>query len=68
MKATSRQTEILNCIIDTMVCLRDSNDISSPSHYVDMEMEVAKLDLDRADEVKLSDKIAEIITMIQVSK
>jgi hypothetical protein len=64
MKATERQREAIQVCIDTLKCLRDSNDITSPSHFTDAEMEVDKLDLPRGLELALSDSLTDLISAI----
>jgi hypothetical protein len=64
MKATDKQREVIQACIDTLKCLRDSNDITSPSHFTDAEMEVDKLDLPRDLELALSDRLTDLITAI----
>jgi hypothetical protein len=68
MKATERQREVIQVCIDTLKCLRDSNDITSPSHYVDAEMEVYKLDLPRLAEVNLQDRLTDLISAIRLAQ
>jgi hypothetical protein len=65
MKSTEKQREVIQVCIDTLKSLRDSNDITSPSHYVDAEMEVDKLDLPRLAEVNLQDRLTDLITAIR---
>jgi hypothetical protein len=65
MKATDKQREAIQVCIDSLKSLRDSNDITSPSHYVDAEMEVDKLDLPRDVELALADRLTGLITAIR---
>jgi hypothetical protein len=65
MKATDKQREAIGICIDTLKCLRDSNDISSPSHFTDAEMEVDKLDLPRDVELALADRLTGLISAIR---
>jgi hypothetical protein len=66
MKANDKQREAIQVCIDTLKCLRDSNDITSPSHYVDAEMEVDKLDLPRDVELALADRLTDLIISIRL--
>jgi hypothetical protein len=68
MKANDKQREVIQVCIDTLICLRDSNDITSPSHYVDADMEVDKLDLPRDVELALADRLTGLITAIRKVK
>jgi hypothetical protein len=65
MKANEKQREAIQVYIDTLKCLRDSNDITSPSHFTDAEMEVDKLDLQRDVELALADRLTDLITAIR---
>ncbi len=68
MKPTNKQREAIQICIDTLKCLRDSNDITSPSHYVDADMEVDKLDLPRLVELNLQDRLTDLISAIRLVK
>ena len=68
MKATEKQREVIQACIDTLKSLRDSNDITSPSHFTDAEMEVDKLDLPRDVELALADSLTDLITDIRKAK
>jgi hypothetical protein len=68
MKATDKQREAIQVCIDTLKCLRDSNDITSPSHFTDAEMEVDKLDLPRDLELALADRLTDLISAIRLVK
>ena len=68
MKATDKQREAIQVCIDTLQCLRDSNDITSPSHFTDAEMEVDKLDLPRLAEVIFQDRLTDLISAIRLVK
>jgi len=65
MRANEKQREVIQVCIDTLKCLRDSNDITSPSHFTDAEMEVDKLDLPRDVELALADRLTDLITAIR---
>lgn len=68
MRANERQREAIQACIDTLKCLRDSNDITSPSHFTDAEMEVDKLDLPRDVELALADSLTDLITAIRLAQ
>jgi len=68
MKATDKQREAIQVCIDTLQCLRDSNDITSPSHFTDAEMEVDKLDLPRDVELALADRLTDLISAIRLAQ
>jgi hypothetical protein len=68
MKATDKQREAIQVCIDTLKCLRDSNDITSPSHFTDAEMEVDKLDLPRDLELALADRLTDLISAIRLAQ
>jgi hypothetical protein len=68
MKANEKQREAIQVYIDTLKCLRDSNDITSPSHFTDAEMEVDKLDLPRDVELALADRLTDLISAIRLAK
>jgi hypothetical protein len=66
MRANEKQREVIQVCIDTLQCLRDSNDITSPSHFTDAEMEVDKLDLPRDVELALADRLTDLIISIRL--
>jgi hypothetical protein len=68
MTATEKQREVIQACIDTLQCLRDSNDITSPSHFTDAEMEVDKLDLPRDVELALADRLTDLISAIRLAQ
>jgi hypothetical protein len=68
MRANEKQREVIQACIDTLKCLRDSNDITSPSHFTDAEMEVDKLDLPRNVELALADRLTDLISAIRLVK
>jgi hypothetical protein len=68
MKTNGKQREAIEICIDVLKCLRDSNDITSPSHYVDADMEVDKLDLPRLVELNLQDRLTDLISAIRLVK
>jgi hypothetical protein len=68
MKATDKQREAIQVCIDTLKSLLDSNDITSPSHFTDAEMEVDKLDLPRDVELALSDRLTDLISAIRLAQ
>jgi hypothetical protein len=68
MRANEKQREAIQVCIDTLKCLRDSNDITSPSHFTDAEMEVDKLDLPRDVELALADRLTDLISAIRLAK
>lgn len=65
IKPTEKQSGAIGTCIDALKCLRDSNDIGSPSHFADSEMEVSKLDLPREDELELAERLNQLINCIQ---
>jgi hypothetical protein len=65
MKATDKQREAIQTFIDTLESLKHTNDISSPSHYVDSDMEIAKLELPRDTELILENAMTSIIIAIK---
>jgi hypothetical protein len=68
MRANEKQREVIQVCIDTLKCLRDSNDITSPSHFTDAEMEVDKLDLPRLAEVNFQDRLTDLISAIRLAQ
>jgi hypothetical protein len=66
MRANEKQREAIQACIDTLQCLRDSNDITSQSHFTDAEMEVDKLDLPRDVELALADRLTDLISAIRL--
>ena len=68
MRANEKQREAIQVCIDTLKSLRDSNDITSPSHFTDAEMEVDKLDLPRDVELALADSLTDLITAIRLAQ
>jgi hypothetical protein len=65
MKPNTTQLAAIQTCIDALHCLRRTNDITSPSHYVDTEMEVEKLELPTDEEAALSAKLCELIGVIR---
>jgi hypothetical protein len=68
MRANEKQREVIQVCIDTLKSLLDSNDITSPSHFTDAEMEVDKLDLPRDVELALSDRLTDLISAIRLAQ
>jgi hypothetical protein len=68
MRANEKQREVIQVCIDTLICLRDGNDITSPSHFTDAEMEVDKLDLPRDVELALADRLTDLISAIRLAQ
>jgi len=68
MKPNETQLAAIQTCIDCLECLRLTSDITSPSHYVDTEMEVEKLELPTEDEAALSAKLCELIGFIRKLK
>jgi hypothetical protein len=68
MKPNTTQLTAIQTCIDTLRCLTSTNDITSPSHYVDTEMEVEKLELPAEEEEALSAKLCELIGVIRKLK
>lgn len=68
MRANEKQREAIQVCIDTLKSLRDSNDITSPSHFTDAQMEVDKLDLPRDVELALADSLTDLISAIRLAQ
>ena len=68
MKPNTTQLAAIQTCIDTLHCLTRTNDITSPSHYVDTEMEVEKLELPTDEESALSAKLCDLIGVIRKLK
>ena len=68
MKPNTTQLAAIQTCIDTLHCLTSTNDITSPSHYVDTEMEVEKLELPTEEETALSAQLCELIGVIRKLK
>ena len=68
MKVTDIQKDVCNAIIRQASFWRDSNDINSPTHYVDLEeCFLADLD-DKLSEKELQEFINEITNIFQLVK
>jgi len=65
MRPNKTQLAAIQTCIDCLECLRLTNDIKSPSHIVDAELEVDKLELPPSEEVLFAAHLAEVMIMIQ---
>jgi len=65
MKPNETQLAAIQTCIECLECLRLTNDITSPSHIVDAELEVDKLELPPSDQVLFAAHLAEVMIMIQ---
>jgi len=68
MKPNETQLAAIQTCIDCLECLRLTNDITSPSHIVDAELEVDKLELPTGEEVLFAAHLVEVMIMIQRMK
>jgi hypothetical protein len=68
MKPNETQLAAIQTCIDCLECLRLTNDITSPSHIVDAELEVDKLGLLPSEELALSAKLCQLIGFIRKLK
>ncbi len=68
MRPNPNQLAAIQTCIDSLECLRDTNDITSPSHIVDAELEVDKLELPPNEDVLFAAHLAELMNMIQRMK
>jgi hypothetical protein len=68
MKPNTTQLAAIDTCIDALQCLTSTNDITSPTHYVDTEAEVDKLELQTGDDTALVSKLCELIGVIRKLK
>ena len=66
MKATDVQKDVCNAIIEQVSFWRDSNDINSPTHYVDIEESFRAELEDKLSEKELNELMDEMANLFQL--
>ena len=66
MKATDVQKDVCNAIIEQASSWRDSNDINSPTHYVNIEESFRAELEDKLSEKELNELMDEMANLFQL--
>lgn len=66
MKATDVQKDVCNAIIEQVSFWRDSNDINSPTHYVNIEESFRTELEDKLSEKELNELMDEMANLFQL--
>lgn len=66
MKPTTKQKEICELIIRQAKAWRDTNDISSPSHYTYIMEELQAIELDQDQQEILYQRLSELFYLLKI--
>lgn len=64
-KPTEKQAEIVDFYLNQIKCLKDTNDLSSPTHRGDIEEAISELDLSPKEKESLMKSMMTILVFVR---
>jgi hypothetical protein len=65
MKPTEKQIETIDAILSIVKFWKETNDIDSPTHFGDMDTELALLEIEDEELLEISEKLTKLYIIVK---